>query len=368
MRRGWCPTVFEPMPSGDGLLVRVKPPGSRLLPAQARALAEAAARRGNGAIDLTARGNLQVRGLAPASVPAFARAMIEAGLASADPAVERRRTVAVGPLADAPTRQVAAELEARLAADAGLAALPGKFGFAVGVAGVSADVRLHCADGVWLVWPDGAAAAAASAQPARDAVLLARAFLARARGARRMRAADPACVFAAVGLRAAHPAPSPEAPKPIGPLAGGVGLGLPFGATDAATLAALARIGPLWLTPWRTIVVETDDAVDDHPFRALGLIVDPADPRRLVTACAGRPCCASAQADVRADAARLMRLHPGRTLHVSGCAKGCAHPHAADVTLVAGADGYALVRNGTAADAPLATGLTLAAAAAMIAA
>ena len=43
-------------------------------------------------------------------------------------------------------------------------------------------------------------------------------------------------------------------------------------------------------------------------------------------------------------------------------------PAAAAVTLVAGADGYALVRDGNAAAPPLRRGLTLAAAAAMIAA
>ena len=28
MSRGWCPSLFAPMPTGDGLLVRVKPPGA----------------------------------------------------------------------------------------------------------------------------------------------------------------------------------------------------------------------------------------------------------------------------------------------------------------------------------------------------
>ena len=41
-------------------------------------------------------------------------------------------------------------------------------------------------------------------------------------------------------------------------------------------------------------------------------------------------------------------------LHVSGCAKGCAHPGAADVTLVATAAGFDLIRGGTAADAAVA--------------
>ncbi|MBC9210132.1 precorrin-3B synthase, partial [Roseomonas aerophila] len=46
-------------------------------------------------------------------------------------------------------------------------------------------------------------------------------------------------------------------------------------------------------------------------------------------------------------------------LHVSGCAKGCAHPGAAPATLVGQPGGLALVRNGRAGDPPAAAGLTL---------
>ena len=40
MKRGWCPSLYAPMASGDGLLVRVKPPGARLTPGQALAFAK----------------------------------------------------------------------------------------------------------------------------------------------------------------------------------------------------------------------------------------------------------------------------------------------------------------------------------------
>ena len=51
------------MPSGDGLLVRVKPFGGRLQAAALAALAEAVAAYGNGVVQLTSRGNLQIRGV-----------------------------------------------------------------------------------------------------------------------------------------------------------------------------------------------------------------------------------------------------------------------------------------------------------------
>ena len=49
IRRGWCPGALRPMPTGDGLLVRVRVPEYRLSSQSAEALAEAAETCGNGA-------------------------------------------------------------------------------------------------------------------------------------------------------------------------------------------------------------------------------------------------------------------------------------------------------------------------------
>ena len=69
------------------------------------------------------------------------------------------------------------------------------------------------------------------------------------------------------------------------------------------------------------------------------LIVAADDPRRHVVACAGAPACASATLATRemapliAHAAKSV-LGDSFTVHVSGCAKGCAHAGAAELTLV----------------------------------
>jgi precorrin-3B synthase len=68
----------------------------------------------------------------------------------------------------------------------------------------------------------------------------------------------------------------------------------------------------------------------------------------------------------RADAALLAAIGVAGTLHVSGCAKGCAHPATADITLVGEAGRYALVRGGRAGDPPSHGGLTLAGAIALL--
>jgi precorrin-3B synthase len=343
------------MPSGDGLLVRIRPAGGRLPAAAARAVAAASRRWGNGRIDLTGRGALQLRGLSASGVAPLAASMVAAGLADPDPAVEARRCVLVSPLAgDDPdvapgTAALAAAIGRALARSA--APLDGKFlvsvdgGGVLTLDGLGADVAVRVTDSGVLV--DGVACPADSV-PARVVHLAASG---RRPGARRDRV-------------------PPVGPLPYPAGGGAFGLGLAFGALDAGLLELLADTaeqagdGVLRLTPWRAVLLGGLRRVPRVPQAA---IADPADPRLAIAACPGSAGCASGQADTRADAARLAPLARG-PLHVSGCAKGCAHPAPARVTLVAGPGGYDLVRDGRAVDAPVARGLTLAQAAALLAA
>lgn len=164
-------------------------------------------------------------------------------------------------------------------------------------------------------------------------------------------------------------------------LAGYLGVRLPFGRIAAADLALLASAATergartLRLTPWRAILASVPSihaagalAAD---LRTESFILDPADPRCRVAACPGSPSCAHATTPVREDAARLANEFAtlpecGTVLHVSGCAKGCAHPYPAPITLVASNGRYQLVRDGMPADAPELSGLTADQAAAQV--
>ena len=414
-QRGWCPSAHAPMPTGDGLLSRVREP---VLSADAaRRLADAARRHGNGAIDLTNRGNWQVRGLTDASARAFAAEMVTAGLVAADPAVERLRLIVTSPLAGidpacAPgTADHAGALAAALAAEAEFAALPDKFGFIVDGGGqlplddVPGDIRLIGSRRGWFVQAEGADLMACDIEPVPLALALARTFL-RLRpdpSIRRMRqliaALGADAVFAEAGLT---PEPLPRrrgnGTAPIGLIRcwpprltgchgvattsepaippeswrGAVGIGAPFGGTDAAGLIALANFaesygdGTLRLTPWRAVLLPVTDRRKAEALLAgaasAGFITDADDPRRRIRACPGRPACASASVDTRADAAALAGTGFSGTLHVSGCAKGCASPEPADWVLVGDGGCYGLIRNGKAGDIPERTGATAAAA------
>ncbi|MEM1316183.1 MAG: cobalamin biosynthesis protein CobG, partial [Pseudomonadota bacterium] len=79
-------------------------------------------------------------------------------------------------------------------------------------------------------------------------------------------------------------------------------------------------------------------------------------PLLAADACPGAPFCESASVETRGLARRLAPLLGG-SLHVSGCAKGCARATAADVTLVGRDGAFDLVRGGRAGDPAAARGL-----------
>lgn len=357
--RGWCPTLHEPMLAKDGWLVRVKPPGGRLRAEAARLIAACARRDGNGQIELTARGNLQLRGLRPDTLARFRDAMIAAELAASPPFAERQRVVQIPPFAGSTTQALAASLEAALVAEDFY--LPGKFACVVdggespGLDGIRADLRLRRVDDRWLIALDGGTEAAHADEPIA-AVLR----LIQAAAPNRVRGQDRAVLFAAASLTADGRLPASEPhPAPVGRLADGFGFGVAFGMLDVDILARLAACadaatGVLLPTPWRAIIVP---GLATAPGDLL--ITDPRDPRLRIDTCVGRDGCAAASSDTRADAAMLAHAPFRGRLHVAGCAKGCAHPHAADHTLVATAYGYDLVRAGRADGIPVRTGLDL---------
>ncbi len=346
IQRGWCPSLYEPMATGDGLLVRVKPPAARLTSAALRTLADAASQFGNGVFELTRRGNLQVRGLTPAGVLGFAAAMVAAGLADADPAIERHRIVMPPPLAGddpavPPGVLALAEAVERMVPPG----LPPKFCVAIDGGGVlagvpAADIVIDARN----CTPDTAMWVQ---RKMRDAVGHARGVVQPARQPR-----------SAIGFHRYGTGHE-----------GAFGLGLPFGQTDAAGLLRLAELadrfggGAIRTSPWRAMLLGRVALRDLTELRiaAAEWVLDSADPRLRITACVGSPGCDRASVPARADAGLLAAQGAAGRLHISGCAKGCAYP--GGPVLVGEAGRYSRVENWRAGTAPAPQGLTLEAAA-----
>ncbi len=356
--KGYCPGALCPMMSGDGLVVRIRPFNGRLNRAQTRGIADLSQRYGNGIIDLSIRANVQLRGVTPESHAPLIDGLRALSLIDPSEAVESRRNIVVTPFAN--TEEATNLTHALSQPDA--PAIPHKFGFAIDTGPVpvlqtaSADIRLERdTNGGLLLVADGMP----TGKPVKpeesiaEAIRLAHWFMhtrtTQTRMAKLLRdGIEPPPGFTTPRQNQTYtPAPGPT---PQGMLAG-----FAFGQLTAETLAKLSTLGAIRLTPWRMILIESVQT----PPQIDGLITDPTDPLLRITACTGAPACSQALNQTRPIARTLApHLKPAQTLHISGCAKGCAHPKAAPLTLTATQNGFDLVKQGHAGDTPAATALS----------
>jgi precorrin-3B synthase len=467
-RRGVCPALSAPMQTGDGLLVRLNPIAGGVSPNVLIGLCESAARHGNGVMEVTARGSLQIRGLTLESAPLLAAEVDMLGIA-----VRTGVPVETGPLAGLDPDEIAdpRPLAGRIRAGIEAAGLGSRLGLKVSVIvdgggrltmdTVLADVRLVAerrdAEISWrlAVAGDGRTASPLASLPELAAVnatlviLDAIAALGREGRARDMepehlaalaltskssRSTLPPSVLpdisptrGEIGL-SSPPSPTFNASARLGaakrvagtskllisPLVGemsgrteggdveserqpalaepdlsrtvsdssapigtflltesqhALSIALPFGSMPAEILIALANAAvslgasEIRFAPRRTLLVIglTEPACAElrSVAASLGFVTDPTDPRTKIAACPGAPACASGHIATRKIAEEIARtsvdiFNSSLSLHISGCAKGCAHPAEASLTLVGGEKGAGLVVSGTAKGLPAA--------------
>ena len=400
--KGWCPGALRPMESGDGLIVRVRPQCGTFTLDELVVLAEAAQRFGNGHIDLTRRANLQIRGVSEASLQGLLDAIGGLGLLEPTAEAEAVRNLMISPLAGIDpaevldVRGIARELAQMLASEQALWSLPSKFGFIVDGCGSltlmdeRADIRLAAirngTDPAVVIGLDtqaginwlGSVSPAAAATAAMET---ASAFLAVMPSGTRQRmrelsAEAVASLRSAMSLRLAPLTLDPRSAniplnRRVGLLDLGcgqfvVGIAASFGRVETDQLRKLAGemaafgVRKIRLSPWRVLYAEVQNVSAGQAIlgaaTGCGLIADPGDPLLKIEACPGAPACRSTRLDTRGDARRLAALLPWfgftGTVHVSGCAKGCAKSAAADVVLVGAENLYGIIRNGTAGGHP----------------
>lgn len=354
--KGWCPGALRPMLSGDGHVVRVRPRLAELSAAQALGLCAAAETYGAGLIDVTNRANLQVRGVPDGALDPLREALNALGLLDADVTTETRRNILVAPTwaAGDDTHRLTLDLLARLGQ---LPELPPKMGFAIDagagpvLADVPADFRIERGARRGLILRAEGRDQGLRLAPGGEVsalIRLAEWFVASG--------------GAEAGRMARHAAPLPDwgpmdrpaatrAPLRPGAHALGAVQGCAFGQVRAADLAAAitaagARV--LRVTPWRVLLLK-----GAAPGPQQGLEWDADAPVLRADACPGAPFCPQASVETR-DLARALAPRVSGRLHVSGCAKLCAHPAPVETTLVGEAGTFTLTRPG----APVLTGLS----------
>ncbi|WP_163267146.1 precorrin-3B synthase [Chelativorans alearense] len=394
LRRGACPSLSAPMQTGDGLLARLNPVGGHLSGRQLAGLARAAERLGNGILEITARGSLQVRGLTEESAVALGVAVEALGIK-----VRSGLPIDISPLAGlevsgvADPRGLAREIWARCES-LGLSQRLGPKvsvtvdgGGVLGLREMLADVKLEAVAGAevsgeaafseesavtWLLRVGGTSATArelgrfAQADAVDTAVRILEAVAERGVEARARDLSD--AVLAKVAGREPVPGVVPMEPmhSPVGrfALVGGGwarGFALAYGQIEGGALSAFAEVlgeeRDVCLARGRGLIVpgvwEHEDSALFTAAERLGLIAKPGDPRLSIAVCAGKPACASAHLATRHLADRIVASRPDLLggdyqLHLSGCGKQCARPSRASVTLMGVEGGFEISADGTA--------------------
>ncbi|MDQ1718044.1 MAG: precorrin-3B synthase [Pseudonocardiales bacterium] len=400
-----CPGALSVHVAADGGLARVRLPGGVVSGAAVLALAAAAADLGRGDLELTSRANVQVRGLATGAELELGLRIAAVGLLPSA-SHERVRNLVASPLSgidDAGVVDVsplAPELDRQLCARPVLADLPGRFLFGLDdgrgdLGRLSPDLTAVArAVDRFEIHPGGFTVDRSQVVPvllaAAEAFLSERESLrsgaasAEAAGgtsgggaasggasgewriselpdagqgllqrvARQFRGAP------ASGSAGEHSLPAPP-PEPVGVIEQADGRAAlvvlaPLGrltVEQASFLARHAGVRGLRITPWRSVVLPDLIEVTSvaKQASALGLGIDEQSPWYRVSACTGRPGCAKALADVRADALSEVFNHgaPPHTVRWSGCERRCGRPHDVQIDLIATGNGYRRTENGT---------------------
>ena len=347
-----CPGVLAVHQAADGGLARVRLPGGRLSAQQLEVLRLAAEDLGDGRLELTSRANVQIRALRADGPRKLSDRLYAAGLLPSM-AHERVRNILASPLSglDEQSRYdvlpVATALDRGLCDRPRLAELPGRFLFALDdgrgdLADVRADVAVLALDDQSAVLSLGARGVRVLWAEVPELMLgAAEAFLA-VRDQEWRIAEVPGGeerILERLGLQADEALDTSTTRVTAGRHGTALVVTVPLGSLTQEQAAALVGAADaVRITPWRSVVVPAGAT----GLEEVGLVMTPDSVWEGVTACAGKPGCAKALADVRADATRLIPAfrRDGRRVHWSGCERRCGKPSDGFVDVVAVGDGY----------------------------
>lgn len=387
-RRGACPALSAPMPTGDGLLSRIAFEED-ITPLEMKRLCDLSDFHGNGLMDITARGSLQFRGLSPESARFLEKEVLALGLPLRD-----GLAVEVSPLSGrdeaeiADGRSLADEIRREAKAPGLAEKLAAKMsvvidgGGYVSMGDLLADIRLKAqrleGQVFWRLFVGGPESSSVDAGlvgagAAAGVVLELLALLAKKGPLARGRDLDRKMIEAICGDHLVDWAGSEASPSfvPLGLMAAG-GAGFAAGVAPAFSQIKAADIARLCEAAAVLGIQSLRPAINHSLLffgsqRACGALLASAgtsgfvtaagDGRSSIAVCPGAPGCASAfyptheLASFAAGACAPL-LDGSVTLHISGCGKGCAHPAPSLLTFSGSDNGMAFSIFGRAGDFP----------------
>ncbi len=300
LTKGWCPSLEKPMETGDGLLVRLPIKFGRVSCEMARGIANLSAEYGNGHLDLSARGNLQIRGVTAQSYEPLRAELSKLGL-NRDFALN----IIVNPFANEAVRQLADDLSAH-----------------------SAEFKVP---EKYLVVIDDGGSFPLSALPC-DLYIDAKNYN-----------LGSIIETLSTAKKCDKKAQGTNLPK-LGVNEDALVLAAKFGRIEAEELIKLADISDeIIFAPFRRVLLPgvKDEMVMQKAEKA-GFITRNDDARLHIHACVGAPACSSGLGETRTIAEQYALDNPklGKVVHITGCAKGCAYKGVADITITANKSGY----------------------------
>ena len=351
--KGWCPSAYRPMESGDGLIVRLKPRFGRFTAWEFRQIGAYATQFGNGIIDITTRANLQIRGVSEAHYPALLEALRSDNIVHRKPHYEQVNLLVSPAVSQDSQTQMIAEIIYGVCDQ--FKDLPAKFGFVIDTGyerqlhRASGDVRIERGyDDALLMRCDGVEAGLLTSleRLAKDLSELLNWFQEHSTAQnRRMKHLSQI-------VPDRWTIDKPDAPKADLPLPSDKAdiIAAAYGQMKASGLAALTSglsdDTAIYVLPNKSLMLTSG-----HFQKIDGYITSLEDPRLFIATCSGMPACGSAHINTHSLAEDIISegcLPTGMQLHISACAKGCASAHPTDICITGHEDAFDIVEKGCA--------------------
>ena len=351
--KGWCPSAYRPMESGDGLIVRLKPRFGKFTAWQFRQIGAYATQFGNGIIDITTRANLQIRGVSEAHYPALLEGLKSDGIVHREPHYEQVNLLVSPAVSQDTQTQIIAQIiygVCKLFTD-----LPAKFGFVIDTGyerqlhRASGDVRIERGIGdTLLLRCDGVEAGlSTSIEKLTEDLSELLTWFQELSTAQKRRMKHLSQIVPDRWIK-----DKPAAPKANLPLPSDKAdiIAAAYGQIQASGLAALtsdlADDTEIYVLPNKSLMLTSG-----HFQKIDGYITSLEDPRLFIATCSGMPACGSAHINTQLLAEDIISegcLPTGMRLHISACAKGCASAHPTDICITGREDAFDIVEKGCA--------------------